>query len=59
VDSIRANTGFEFDVAGDVPVTPPPAPEDLALLRGDVAPDIAETYPRFARTLFGASAAAE
>lgn len=59
VDSIRANTGFEFDVASDVPVTPPPSPEDLALLRGSVAPDIAETYPRFARTLFGAKAAAE
>lgn len=59
VDSIRANTGFDFDVAGDVPVTAGPTPDDLALLRGSVAPDIAETYPRFARTLFGAKAAAE
>jgi glutaconate CoA-transferase subunit B len=59
IDSIRANTGFDFDVAGDAPVTPGPTPDDLALLRGNVAPDIAETYPRFARTLFGAPAAAE
>jgi glutaconate CoA-transferase subunit B len=59
VESIRANTGFDFDVAGDVPVTSAPTPDDLDLLRGSVAPDIAETYPRFARTLFGAPAAAE
>jgi glutaconate CoA-transferase subunit B len=59
VDTIRANTGFDFDVAASVGETPPPTADDLAVLRGSVAGDIAETYPRFARALFGARAAAE
>ncbi len=59
VDSVRANTGFEFDVAANVGETQPLAPDDLALLRGRIAGEIAETYPRFARALFGGQAAAE
>ncbi|HEX2114828.1 MAG TPA: CoA-transferase [Alphaproteobacteria bacterium] len=59
VDSVRQNTGFEFDVAPDVAQTPPLAESDRALLRGRVAAEIAETYPRFARALFDAKEAAE
>lgn len=59
VDSVRANTGFGFDVAPDVGETQPLGSGDLALLRGRVAGEIAETYPRFARALFGTQAAAE
>ncbi|MBI3452460.1 MAG: CoA synthetase [Rhodospirillales bacterium] len=54
-DSIRVHTGFDYDAPADVPVTPPPEPRDLDLLRGRVAGEIAETYPRFARELFGAA----
>jgi glutaconate CoA-transferase subunit B len=59
VDSVRANTGFEFDVAPDVGETKPLGADDLAALRGRVAAEIAETYPRFARSLFGTRDAAE
>ena len=56
VESVRANTGFDFDVADDVRETAPLAAADLALLRERVATEIAETYPRFARALFGIEA---
>jgi glutaconate CoA-transferase subunit B len=59
VESVRRNTGFDFDVARDVGETAPLPESDLALLRGRVATEIAETYPRFARSLFGTTAAAE
>jgi glutaconate CoA-transferase, subunit B len=59
VDSVRQNTGFDFDVAPNVAETPAPPESDLALLRGRVAAEIAETYPRFARSLFGTKDAAE
>ena len=52
VESERANTGFDFDVVDQVVETPALPPEDIALLRGRVADEIAETYPRFARNLF-------
>ena len=48
LEEILDNTGFEFDRAETVPVTPPPEPERLALLRGTIRAEIAETYPRFA-----------
>ena len=51
VDEIVANTGFEFDRAGGVPTTPEPEPRVLALIRGRIRDEIAETYPRFAATL--------
>jgi glutaconate CoA-transferase subunit B len=59
VDSVRQNTGFEFDVAPNVRETAPLAESDLSLLRGRVSGEIAETYPRFARSLFGTKEAAE
>jgi len=45
---IRAETGFEFDVADDVATTELPAQAELALIRDRIAGEIAETYPRFA-----------
>lgn len=59
IESVREHTGFDFDEAPDVGATPPLAAPDLDLLRGRVAGEIAETYPRFARALFGAREAAE
>jgi len=46
---VRAATGFEFEVAGEVPVTLAPAAETLAILRTRVAKEVAETYPGFAK----------
>lgn len=56
-DSVRANTGFDYDSEASVAETAPADSADLALLRGRVAHEIAETYPRFAATLFGREAA--
>jgi glutaconate CoA-transferase subunit B len=54
VDDVVASTGFEFDVPADVPETPPPPADWLALLRGPVAAGIGEIYPAFAATAFAA-----
>lgn len=45
---ITAATGFGFEHDADPPTTPAPAPETLALLRGRVMEELAETYPAFA-----------
>ncbi|MGG5888935.1 CoA-transferase [Falsiroseomonas sp. HC035] len=58
VDSIRAATGFEFDTADDVPQTPDPTPEELALLRGPVCDEMLETYPEFCARVFDRKLAA-
>jgi glutaconate CoA-transferase subunit B len=58
VAEIREHTGFEFDCPAEVPVTPPPEPEVLALLRGDVAALVADPYPQFAARLWGVGRAA-
>jgi glutaconate CoA-transferase subunit B len=50
VAEIRDQTGFEFDCPERVPFTPAPEPEILALIRGRIRSEIAETYPRFAST---------
>jgi glutaconate CoA-transferase subunit B len=50
---IVANTGFEFDRPAQVPVTPEPDPHVLALIRGRIRDEIAETYPKFAAALGG------
>ena len=49
---VRGETGFDFD-SGDTGLTPPPTPEDLALLRGPVARAIAADYPDFAKRVWG------
>src|SRR5271167_3539121 len=56
VEEVLDNTGFDFDRAADVPVTPPPSAETLRLMRSTVAPMLAEVYPQFAENVFGASA---
>ena len=54
---VRANTGFDYDAPADVPTTPEPDAETLALLRGRVTGELAETYPQFAGTLAAERAA--
>jgi glutaconate CoA-transferase, subunit B len=50
-EEVRARTGFAFDTAPDLRATPAPPPDTLALLRGRVLDELAETYPKFAETL--------
>ncbi len=58
VDSIRAATGFDFDVPAEVPATPDPTPDELALLRGPVCDEMLETYPDFCARVFSRKLAA-
>jgi glutaconate CoA-transferase subunit B len=53
VEEVRDNTGFDFDMGDTVSLTPPPSPDELAALHGDVARAIANPYPAFAETAFG------
>jgi glutaconate CoA-transferase subunit B len=48
VDEVVAATGFDFDRPEQAPITPQPSPRELALVRGPVREQIAETYPQFA-----------
>ena len=48
LEEVLDNTGFEFDRPARVPTTAAPEPDRLALIRGKVRLEIAETYPRFA-----------
>ena len=50
------NTGFDFDRPAEVPTTPAPSAETLQLLRGTVAPMVAEVYPEFAKRVFATTA---
>lgn len=54
--SVRANTGFEFDAEDAARVTPAPAPGELALLRGEIADELDDVYPRLGRELRAAHA---
>ncbi|MEM1164603.1 MAG: CoA-transferase [Pseudomonadota bacterium] len=60
VASIRDQTGFDFDVpddmAGDVPETPAPSAERLALIRDKIAPQVQGFYPEFAARIWGLAA---
>jgi glutaconate CoA-transferase, subunit B len=51
VESVRAATGFELAVRGDVHETAPPGERELALLRGPVLAEVAAAYPAFAAAL--------
>ena len=48
---VKANTGFEYHAPTSPPMTIEPDAETLALLRGRVTEELAETYPHFAATL--------
>ncbi len=52
-ESIAAATGFGYDRADPVATTPEPDPQDRALLGGQVADELAETYPAFAAAFAG------
>jgi glutaconate CoA-transferase subunit B len=58
VESVRDATGFTFDVTGNVPFTPDPTAEELALLRGPICDEMLETYPEFCARVFGRKQAA-
>lgn len=57
-ESVREATGFAFDAEGDIPATPDPTEAELALLRGRVCDEMAETYPEFCRRVWGSPQAA-
>ena len=57
-DEVAEMTGFEFDWPETITETPPPDAETLALIRGRVANEIAETYPAFAARVFRGTASA-
>lgn len=52
-EDVRAQTGFDYDAPASVPRTAPPTPDELALLRGPVASEMAADYPDFARRVWG------
>ena len=56
VAEVAEQTGFDYDRTETVPATPRPSDETLRLLRRVVAPQLAEVYPQFAATVFGAAA---
>ncbi len=56
-DEVSEATGFDYERQASVAVTPPPPAQVLALIRGPVGAQIAETYPRFAATVLGLDAA--
>jgi glutaconate CoA-transferase subunit B len=58
VAEVKAQTGFAFECPADVPETPTPDAETLALIRNTVAPQIADPYPKFARRVWDVAAAA-
>ena len=57
LEEVLDNTGFAFDRPECLPATPAPDRETLALLRGRVRDELAETYPRFAASTFPTPAA--
>ncbi len=52
LEEILDLTGFEFDRELPVKTTPAPEEEELSLLRGPVAAQIAANYPEFARRIW-------
>lgn len=55
LEEIQDNTGFDFDRADEVPTTAAPDPAWIALMRGKIREEIAETYPRFAARIAAAT----
>ncbi len=55
LQDIRENTGFEFDFQKEIPQTAIPDADQISLLRGPVAREIAANYPDFARRVWNKS----
>ena len=55
VEEVADHTGFAYDSPNSVPTTPAPSEATLAMLRQDIAPQLAEVYPQFTAALFGAT----
>ena len=54
LEEIYKQTGFNFDVPnGQLPDTPIPDADTLAMLRGSVAKELSEIYPAFTARIFG------
>ncbi|RDV05140.1 CoA-transferase [Undibacter mobilis] len=53
VEEVIEHTGFDFDRPAQVPETPAPTGETLALLRDKVAPQLEAVYPQFVAKVFG------
>jgi glutaconate CoA-transferase subunit B len=51
-EDVRSQTGFDYDAPAQIPRTAIPAKEDLELLRGPVAKEMAANYPDFARRVW-------
>jgi len=56
VEEVLDNTGCDFDKPENVPETPAPEEDRLALLRSTVGAQVADTYPGFARDVLGVAA---
>jgi len=52
--NVREATGFDYIAPTTVPITEPLKTDELALLRSEVARQVAETYPAFAAKTWGA-----
>ncbi len=52
LEEVRDNTGFAFDIADGAAATPAPDGATLALIRGPIARQIGEAYPRFVKQVF-------
>ena len=52
ISEVIENTGFDFDVSEDLGVSPSPSLFELAVLREEIAPELAKTYPKFVSSLF-------
>ena len=53
VGEVLERTGFEFECPDEVDETPAPSTEQLGLIRGQVAAEVAQTYPEFAASKLG------
>ncbi len=53
LEEIQDNTGFKFSFSEGLTETPVPEPEMLELLRGQIAQEVADPYPKFAKRVFG------
>jgi glutaconate CoA-transferase subunit B len=51
-EDVRQQTGFDYDSPPSIRRTPPPSPEEVELLRGPVAKEMAANYPEFARRVW-------